>query len=169
MSIRNGRTTATVVTIILTLAIFIIAFTTYPSAKAQQTPDQPIAKPDVNELRAGYSFIQSKMYTEKDNQELLKLFDGLRVADVSDGMDKVGLANIGLMDPEIHASWKDTEHYAHRFIGIAVTARYVPTNKPTAGGMEKEAFDKWVGWWYSELSSEPFVPLIRKGHSTGSG
>jgi regulator of RNase E activity RraA len=58
---------------------------------------------------------------------------------------------------------KDTEHYTHRFIGIAVTARYVPTNKPPAPAMGTEAFDRWVGRWYSDLSSEPFVPLIRKG------
>src|SRR5690606_23415477 len=29
--------------------------------------------------------------------------------------------------------------------------------------METAAFDKWVGEWYDTLSSEPFVPLIRKG------
>jgi regulator of RNase E activity RraA len=29
--------------------------------------------------------------------------------------------------------------------------------------METEAFDKWVGRWYGELSSEPFVALVRKG------
>jgi regulator of RNase E activity RraA len=29
--------------------------------------------------------------------------------------------------------------------------------------MEAKQFDQWVGKWYSELSSEPFVPLIRKG------
>jgi regulator of RNase E activity RraA len=87
----------------------------------------------------------------------------LRVADVADGMDKAGLTNIGLMSPEIHAAWKDTEHYTHRFVGIAVTARYVPTNKPQAPAMETEAFDRWVGDWYSRLSSEPFTALIRKG------
>jgi regulator of RNase E activity RraA len=78
-------------------------------------------------------------------------------------MDKVGLTNIGLMSPEIRAAWKDTTHYTHRFIGIAVTVRYVPTNKPPAPRMETAAFDKWVGQWYGTLSTEPFVPLIRKG------
>jgi regulator of RNase E activity RraA len=29
--------------------------------------------------------------------------------------------------------------------------------------METKAFDKWVGDWYSRLSSEPFTSLIRKG------
>jgi len=78
-------------------------------------------------------------------------------------MDKVGLTNTGLMSPEIHALWKDTVHYKHRFIGIAVTVRYVPTNKPPAPRMDTEPFDRWVGQWYNQLSSEPFVPLIRKG------
>jgi 4-hydroxy-4-methyl-2-oxoglutarate aldolase len=117
----------------------------------------------VEELRAGRNFIATKTYSAEEDEQILKLFEGLRVADVSDGMDKVGLNNIGLMSPEIHAAWKDTVHFAHRFIGIAVTVRYVPTNKPPAPRMETAAFDKWVGQWYDTLSSEPFVPLIRKG------
>jgi len=78
-------------------------------------------------------------------------------------MDRAGLANIGLMSPEIHAAWKDTIHFTHRFIGITVTVRYVPTNKPLAQLKDVEAFDRWVGNWYTNLSSEPFTPLIRKG------
>ena len=54
--------------------------------------------------------------------ELLKLFDGLRVADVSDGMDMVGLPDIGLMDQKIEALWKDIEDLSHIFCGIAITA-----------------------------------------------
>ena len=121
------------------------------------------AGPAVEELRAGKNFIATNVYSDEEDRQVLKLFDGLRVADVADGMDKVGLTNIGLMSPEIHAAWKDTEHYTHRFVGIAVTARYVPTNKPQAPAMETEAFDKWVGDWYSKLSSEPFTAIIRKG------
>ena len=120
-------------------------------------------KPQIEELRAGKNFIPTKVYSAEDDEQILKLFKSLRVADVSDGMDKVGLTNTGLMSPEIHAAWKDTVHFKHRFIGIAVTARYVPTNKPAAPAMETESFDKWVGQWYSKLSPEPFVPLIRKG------
>jgi 4-hydroxy-4-methyl-2-oxoglutarate aldolase len=103
------------------------------------------------------------VYTTQQDEQILKLFEGLRVSDVSDGMDKVGLNNTGLMSPEIHASWKDTTHYAHRFIGIAVTARYVPTNEPPAPHMETKAFDAWVGKTYSQVTPEPFVPLIRRG------
>ncbi len=120
-------------------------------------------KPTGEQLRAGHNFIPTKVYTPEQNQEILKLFEGLRVADVTDGMDRAGLKNIGLMSPEIHAAWKDTEHFKHRFIGIALTARYVPTNKAPASFTETKAFDQWVGNWYNKLSSEPFVPLIRKG------
>jgi 4-hydroxy-4-methyl-2-oxoglutarate aldolase len=128
------------------------------SAEAQQNPAT-----DVEELRAGKNFITTKVYTAEQDGQVLELFEGLRVADVSDGMDKAGLTNIGLMSPEIHALWKDTQNYAHRFIGIAVTVRYVPTNKPPAPRMETEAFDAWVSNWYNNISSEPFVPLLRKG------
>jgi regulator of RNase E activity RraA len=73
------------------------------------------------------------------------------------------LTNVTLMSPEIHPVWKDTTHYKHRFIGIAVTARYMPTNRPPAPAMETKPYDAWSGKWYGELSPEPFVPLIRKG------
>jgi regulator of RNase E activity RraA len=117
----------------------------------------------TKDLRAGKNFIETKIYSAADDAAIIKAFDGLRVADVSDGMDKVGLTNTGLVDPAIHALWKDPEHYTHRIIGVAVTTRYVPTNKPIAAPMESKAFDTWVSNWYNTLSPEPFVPLIRKG------
>lgn len=117
----------------------------------------------VEDLRSGKNFIETQVYSQEQDQQLLALFEGLRVADVSDGMDKVGLTNTGLVDPKVRPLWRDTEEYTHRFIGIAVTARYVPTNKPPAPPMETESFDEWVGRWYGELSPEPFVPLLREG------
>jgi regulator of RNase E activity RraA len=121
------------------------------------------AEGDAEEFRKGKNFIQTSIYPEEEDQKILELFKGLRVSDVADGMDAVGLQNIGLMSPDIRPLWRDTEHYTHRIAGIAVTARYVPTNKPPAGQRTTEEFDKWVGQWYSNYSSEPFVPLIRKG------
>ena len=44
-------------------------------------------------------FIPYKEYSQEENQKILQLFDGLRVADISDGMDGVGLADVGLMGP----------------------------------------------------------------------
>jgi regulator of RNase E activity RraA len=126
--------------------------------------DAPVEKkPTVEELRSGVGFIPTPLFTEAEDGRLLELFQGLRVADVTDGMDKAGLQGIGLMSPEIHALWKDTAHFRHRFVGIAVTARYVPTQRPPAGGMAPEDYDRWSGSWYASLSPEPFVPLLRKG------
>ena len=136
--------------------LFIAAYS--KSAQAQQNPTA-----NMEELRAGKNFIPTKVYTAEQDEQVLKMFEGLRVADVADGMDKAGLPNIGLMSPEIHSLWKDTQNYTHRFIGIAVTVRYVPTNKPPAPRMETKAFDNWVSNWYNNISSEPFVPLLRKG------
>ncbi len=142
---------------LLSFSILAVAADSQPGENVQET------KPTGEQLRAGYNFIPTKVYTVEQDQQILKLFEGLRVADVTDGMDKAGLKNIGLMSPEIHAAWKDTEHFKHRFIGIALTARYVPTNKAPANFNETKDFDRWVGNWYNKLSSEPFVPLIRKG------
>src|SRR5687768_3229506 len=113
-------------------------------------------------MRGGTNFIATQVYSAANDEKLLKEFEGLRVADVADGMDFVGLQNGGLMK-EINPLWKDTREFKHRFIGIAVTARYVPTQKPAAGKMKEEDYDKWVGNWYKNFSSEPFVPLLRKG------
>lgn len=129
------------------------------SAASTHAQTAPAANP-----RAGQSFIGTQVYSAEDDQRILRAFQGLRVADVSDGMDFVGLADVGLMNREIHPSWKDTQKFTHRFIGIAVTARFVPTQRPAAvGGQTYENFRAWEGKWYNELSSEPFVPLIRAG------
>jgi regulator of RNase E activity RraA len=123
------------------------------SAAAAQTAD-----------RGPRNYIETRSFSAEDDQRILKAFEGLRVADVTDGMDFVGLQNVGLMDPEIHALWKDPKNFAHRFIGIAVTVRYVPTQRPAAGGGKSyDEFRAWEGKWYNELSSEPFAALIRPG------
>jgi 4-hydroxy-4-methyl-2-oxoglutarate aldolase len=115
------------------------------------------------ELHQGKNFIPTVVYSEEEDLGLIKLFEGLRVADVSDGMDKSGLHGIGLIDPKISPLWKDTEHFTHRIVGIALTARYVPTQRPPAGRMEPAEFDEWEGDFYTNYSSEPFVDIIRKG------
>lgn len=118
----------------------------------------------VEDYRDGHNFIETELYTAAEDREILEAFEGLRVADLSDGMDFVGLANVGLMDPEIHALWKDTENFSHRFAGIAVTARYVPSRRPVPDGdLSYEEYRAWEGRWYNELSPEPFVPLLRPG------
>ncbi len=130
---------------------------------AMMPPRTVSAGDEASELRTGRSFIPTPVYSEQEDLELLALFDGLRVADATDGMDALGLQNVGLMDPEIRPLWKDPKTFRHRFVGIAITARYVPTNRPAAGRRSVEAFDEWVGQWYTEASPEPFEGLIRPG------
>lgn len=97
------------------------------------------------------------------DEEILELYEGLRVADVSDGMDMVGLRDSGLLDQRIEALWKDIDSLSHLFCGIAVTARYVPTNKVVPNPMNRETFQQWEGNWYNEYSSEPFVEFLKEG------
>lgn len=117
----------------------------------------------VEALRAGSNFIPTRVFSLEEDQRLLEAFRGLRVADVTDGLDALGLQNIGLMDPSIQPLWRDTQTFTHRFVGIAVTARYVPTQQPPAGARTVEAYDRWAAEWYRTRSSEPFVALIRPG------
>ena len=124
---------------------------------------QTAKAPDAAALRAGWNFIPTPRYSEADDKAVLALFKGLRVADVVDGMDAVGLVDTGTMDPEIHSLWRDTAAFTHRFAGIAVTARYVPTQRPAAGVVSVEAYDAWAGDWYDKISPESFAPLIRPG------
>jgi 4-hydroxy-4-methyl-2-oxoglutarate aldolase len=138
--------------------LFLLATALYCATAAES---KPAAKPAVD--RAGTNLIPTKVYSAAEDQRVLKLFAGLRVSDVVDGMDAVGLQDIGTMSAKIGPLWRDTEHYTHRFAGIAVTARYVPTNKPAAGKLPTAEYDKWAGRWYGELSPEPFAPLIRPG------
>jgi regulator of RNase E activity RraA len=121
------------------------------------------ADSETEKLRAGATLMPTQVYSLADDRTVLKAFEGLRVADVSDGMDFVGLHDIGLVDPGIHPLWKDTVNYSHRIIGIAVTVRYVPTQQPPAGKRSEADFDKWVGDFYSQRTPEPFAPLLREG------
>jgi 4-hydroxy-4-methyl-2-oxoglutarate aldolase len=122
-----------------------------PVSSAQQPAETTI--PDKVQL-----FIPFKDYSAADNNRVLEMYKYLRVADVSDGMDAVGLQNIGLVNPEIHALWKDTAQFTHRIAGIAVTARYVPTNK-----REPRMDDKTIGQWYNTITSEAFMKVLTPG------
>ncbi len=97
------------------------------------------------------------------DEQLLGLYEGLRVADVLDGMDVVGLREVGLMDTKIEPLWRDIDDMSHQFRGIAVTVRYVPTNRIVPNPMSEEEFAEWSGQWYGEISTEPFIDSLRQG------
>lgn len=95
-------------------------------------------------------------------EELIEAYRGLRVTDVCDGMDYVGLLNRGLMDRDIRPLYRDLENFTHRISGPALTARYVPTNREVPN-MSPEEFHKYVGDWYRNISPESYRDIIRKG------
>ena len=149
---RTSRATA-VFPLLPTLAALLLHGLIQPVRGAEEDPPGDTA--------GGRSFIPSRTHSLDEDRAILTLFDGLRVADVSDGMDAVGLQDVGLMDSKIAPLWRDLESFKHRICGIAVTVRYVPTNKrmrPTP-----ETFHAEEGRWYRDLSPEPFVPLLREG------
>jgi regulator of RNase E activity RraA len=124
-----------------------------------------IAQPQdksAKEVEQGVNYIETKVYTDDDNTRILKLYEGLRVADVSDGMDMAGLPGTGLVDPAIHPDWVDNKNFSHQFRGVAVTVRYVPTQKsdrPDPG----QKFQDWEGNFYNSYSHEGFASVIKQG------
>ncbi|MCX6238952.1 MAG: RraA family protein [Bacteroidia bacterium] len=137
--------------IILSIVLFASIFS---ATKAQERDKKTLAK--------GMNFIETRTYSVEDDAKILELYKNLRVADVSDGLDMVGLPGTGLVDPAIHADWVDLKDFTHIFRGIAVTVRYVPTQRlplPASG----EEFHKWEGNFYNSYSHEAFTQLIKPG------
>jgi regulator of RNase E activity RraA len=138
----------------LSSLILILALTFFSCVIAQQK--------DKSELAKGVNFIETRTYTAENDAAILELYKDLRVADVSDGLDMVGLPGTGLVDQSIHACWVDLKDFKHVFRGIAVTVRYVPTQRPALPA-PGEDFSKWEGNFYSTISTEAFAQIIRPG------
>jgi 4-hydroxy-4-methyl-2-oxoglutarate aldolase len=136
---------------LLLTGLFMITFTSaYPQ------------KPDKLTLASGMNFIPTKLYSAEEDAKVLDLYKSLRVADVTDGLDMAGLPGTGLVNPEIHADWVDLKDFRHVFRGIAVTVRYVPTQRPALPDDLKN-FSAWEGNFYNAISTEAFTQLIRPG------
>ena len=126
-----------------------------PPKAARQRPVQPAETSIPEKVRL---FIPYKEYSQEDNKRILDMYQDLRVSDVSDGMDVVGLQDIGTVSPDIHSLWKDTEKFTHRMVGIAVTARYVPSNK-----REPKLDQQTIGRWYGTITTEAFQQVLFPG------
>lgn len=95
-----------------------------------------------------------------DKMELLKLYEGLRVTDVCDGLDAVGLIDTCTMDWQIRPLWRDADKFTHRVYGFAHTLRFAPTNRVVPRPMAIEDYVKWKSKWYGELAPGPKMPLV---------
>jgi 4-hydroxy-4-methyl-2-oxoglutarate aldolase len=93
----------------------------------------------------------------KDDRELvLERFATLRVADVRDGMDTLGLHGIGSMSPNIRPLWRT------RAVGIAKTVRYVPFDG-VVPDVKPEQYWDWVTEYYDKVCPYPWVNELRPG------
>lgn len=99
------------------------------------------------------------------DEQIIKLYQGLRVADVSDGMDMVGLMNVGLVDQSIAPLWRDSENFKHQFTGIALTVKYIPSQKKQVPEKKDvNSYKHWRDMWYTYDSGEPFIEEIKPGN-----
>jgi 4-hydroxy-4-methyl-2-oxoglutarate aldolase len=132
---------------------------------ATPAQDQP-SKLTPEQLRMGALLYPNKGLAGEDPMSLVRKYEGLRMTDVLDAMQAIGLQDRGVMDKNIRPLWRDnTDKVTHRFYGVAITFQYLPTNKPAAGKMPYEDFRKWHSNWYSTYAPESFSELIRPGHA----
>jgi regulator of RNase E activity RraA len=91
-----------------------------------------------------------------ERHELLRLYEGLRVADVRDGMDALMMHRSGSMSPAVRPVWRT------RACGIARTARYLPF-EGTVPTMAPDEYAKWTSWYYKEVCPYPWMAEIEPG------
>jgi 4-hydroxy-4-methyl-2-oxoglutarate aldolase len=105
----------------LLLFSFVVDF---PAAEAQRPAKSKLTTP------TGFRLLKNKSFddSEQSRKEILELYKDLRLTDVLDGMDLIGLQDIGLMKNDIRPLWRDVEKFSHRIVGFAITVRHVPTD-----------------------------------------
>ncbi|RSL31931.1 RraA family protein [Salibacterium salarium] len=92
----------------------------------------------------------------EDKQEILELFHDLRVTDVRDGMDWIGMHGYGTVEHSIKPLFRT------KVVGIARTARYLPFEGPSPR-LTPEEYTDWVKWYYSEVCHDPWGEDIEEG------
>lgn len=132
--------------------------------------DEVVAQPgalkqvSLEQLRKGMILIPVKDYGDENPMDLANKFKGLRVTDVLDALQAIGIQDITLMDKTIRPLWRDeSENLTHRFCGIAITYQYLPNNEPQAGQKTYRDFRQWHNDWYQNIAPELFKKLIKPG------
>ena len=113
--------------------------------------------------------------TDEERKTILGWCRGLRTTDVNDGMDLIGLQDVGMVAYDIVPLWKDVETLAHRIYGFAYTVRFLPTNKHISASSPEE-WAKKKGEWYRNLAQGPIADeicpgdlIVIDGHETATG
>lgn len=101
-----------------------------------------------------------------ERQELLDMYDGLRVADVVDGLDYHGFHDVNQMSSDVAPLYRDIDGFSHQITGFAYTVRYLPTNKrrelPNPAELDFETSSEWAWDWWDDYSPDPSTDDIRE-------
>jgi len=118
---------------------------------------QSTAAPAANGARVE----ETGQLSDSERREIVDLYQGLRLTDVCDGMDRCGLQDVGLLDWEIRPLWRDGDQFAHRIYGFAHTVRFIPTMRRMPTGTPEE-IDQHISHWYRTYARGPIGTEIRK-------
>jgi len=108
----------------IALFLFILMSCVPVTYTQEQRGEKELITPQGVRLLKNKSFDDSK----QARTEILELYKDLRLTDVLDAMDLIGLQDIGLMNKNIRSLWRDVEKFSHRMVGFAITVRHVPTD-----------------------------------------
>ena len=73
-------------------------------------------------------YLEVKQYSDAENQEIVKKFADLRVTDVVDGLDVVGLQDVTVMDGGIAPMWRTLVRSPRRAATAAELRRQFATS-----------------------------------------
>jgi len=108
-------------------------------------------------------YLKVEQYSQEANEAIVKRFEGLRVTDVADGLDVVGLQDVTIMDQGIKPLWTDAAKFTHRIYGVAVTLRIVPPQDRAPIFASHDEFAKWEGEWYRTRIPNDFTEWLKPG------
>jgi len=91
-----------------------------------------------------------------NSHDLLPQFQGLRVADLRDGLDVMGYHHYATLSPGFRPLWRTAA------VGVARTARYLPY-QGRIPELDPEPYAKWSGRYYGEICTYPWVKDIQRG------
>lgn len=114
----------------------------FATALAWGQPAPQAAKPPVPFSR---HFIETKQYSQAENEAIVAKYKGLRTTDVFDALQAVGLHKVTVMDHGIKPMWVDGVKLSHTVYGVAITLRLVPPQE-TPPNTEFKSNDEMMQW-----------------------
>jgi len=94
-------------------------------------------------------------WTLSQREEIMNLYEKLRVTDTRDGLDWMGYHHYGSMSTDMRPLWRT------KTVGFAKTARYIPYDKPRPDVTGDEYTD-WSNWYYGNVCIYPWMQEIQK-------